>query len=77
MGALRAEVISVRPVRLLNRIIVGLRFFGEPVEGWAVGGLLDEQNSITSNGDVQPTEQPWTLQGMCNNMTQRVEVIVR
>ena len=30
-----------------------------------------------SDGDVQPVAQPWTLLGMGNNMTQRVEVIVR
>ena len=28
-------------------------------------------------GNTQPTAQPWTLQGMGNNMVQRVEVIVR
>ena len=28
-------------------------------------------------GNVQPTAQPWTLQGMGNNLVQRVEVIVR
>ncbi|MDA0768853.1 MAG: sulfite oxidase [Chloroflexi bacterium] len=30
-----------------------------------------------SEGNTQPSDQPWTLQGMGNNMTQRVEVIVR
>ncbi|MCH9039624.1 MAG: sulfite oxidase [Chloroflexi bacterium] len=29
-----------------------------------------------SDGNVQPSAQPWTLLGMGNNMTQRVEVIV-
>jgi DMSO/TMAO reductase YedYZ molybdopterin-dependent catalytic subunit len=29
-----------------------------------------------SEGNVQPTEQPWTLHGMGNNLVQRVEVIV-
>lgn len=28
-------------------------------------------------GNTQPTAQPWTLQGMGNNMAQRVEVVVR
>ncbi|MXY46389.1 MAG: sulfite oxidase [Chloroflexi bacterium] len=28
-------------------------------------------------GNVQPSAQPWTLQGMGNNLVQRVEVIVR
>ena len=28
-------------------------------------------------GNAQPTAQPWTLQGMGNNLVQRVEVIVR
>ena len=28
-------------------------------------------------GNVQPTAQPWTLQGMGNNMAQRIEVVVR
>ena len=28
-------------------------------------------------GNTQPTAQPWTLQGMGNNLVQRVEVIVR
>ena len=28
-------------------------------------------------GNVQPTAQPWTLQGMGNNLVQRVEVVVR
>ena len=28
-------------------------------------------------GNMQPTAQPWTLQGMGNNLVQRVEVIVR
>ena len=27
-------------------------------------------------GNVQPTEQPWNVQGMANNMTQRVSVVV-
>jgi len=27
-------------------------------------------------GNLQPVEQPWTYQGMGNNMVQRVEVIV-
>ncbi len=30
-----------------------------------------------SEGNAQPTAQPWTLQGMGNNMAQRVEVVVR
>lgn len=30
-----------------------------------------------SAGNTQPTAQPWTLQGMGNNMAQRVEVVVR
>jgi DMSO/TMAO reductase YedYZ molybdopterin-dependent catalytic subunit len=29
-----------------------------------------------SEGNVQPVEQPWTFQGMGNNMAQRVDVIV-
>ncbi len=28
-------------------------------------------------GEVQPTEQPWNLQGKANNMTQQITVIVR
>ena len=28
-------------------------------------------------GNIQPTAQPWTMQGMGNNLVQRVEVIVR
>ena len=28
-------------------------------------------------GNMQPTAQPWTLQGMGNNMAQRIEVVVR
>jgi DMSO/TMAO reductase YedYZ molybdopterin-dependent catalytic subunit len=29
-----------------------------------------------ATGDVQPVDQPWNVQGMANNMTQRVTVVV-
>jgi hypothetical protein len=29
-----------------------------------------------ATGDVQPVEQPWNVQGMANNMAQRVTVFV-
>jgi len=31
--------------------------------------------AIDADGNVQPVDQPWNVQGMANNMTQRVEVI--
>ena len=29
-----------------------------------------------ATGDTQPVDQPWNRQGMANNMTQRVTVVV-
>ncbi|HEX6869534.1 MAG TPA: hypothetical protein VF163_00425 [Micromonosporaceae bacterium] len=29
-----------------------------------------------ASGAVQPVDQPWNVQGMANNMTQRVLVVV-
>jgi hypothetical protein len=30
-----------------------------------------------ANGDIQPLEQPWNVQGMGNNLVQAVPVVVR
>ena len=43
----------------------------------APGRYFLHVRATDSNGDTQPATQPWTLLGMGNNMTQRVEVVVR
>ena len=43
----------------------------------APGRYFLHVRATDSYGDTQPATQPWTLLGMGNNMTQRVEVVVR
>ena len=47
--------------------------------GWTVtepGPYELVARATDADGNVQPVEQPWNVQGMANNMTQRVAVIV-
>lgn len=60
---------------------------GDPVSPFAWSGWTFQWNArrgrhvllvraTGTDGNVQPAEQPWNFQGMSNNMTQRVEVLV-
>jgi DMSO/TMAO reductase YedYZ molybdopterin-dependent catalytic subunit len=49
---------------------------------WTVGTPVDTpgeyellSRATDETGDVQPVDQPWNLQGMANNMAQRVRVV--
>jgi DMSO/TMAO reductase YedYZ molybdopterin-dependent catalytic subunit len=51
--------------------------------GWACdwdatpGNRILSVRATDSDGNVQPTDQPWNYQGMGNNMVHRVNVVVR
>jgi hypothetical protein len=41
------------------------------------GNHILSVRATDSDGNVQPTDQPWNYQGMGNNMVHRVNVVVR
>jgi DMSO/TMAO reductase YedYZ molybdopterin-dependent catalytic subunit len=60
----------------------------EPVGEWAwrgwsfeweatAGGHVLSCRAVDAGGETQPLEQPWNLQGVGNNLVQKVEVTVR
>jgi hypothetical protein len=47
--------------------------------GWTVDRAGEYEllaRATDATGDVQPVDQPWNVQGMANNMVQRVTVVV-
>ena len=72
---------QITDMHLINRV---RRFANDAYRATIQSGAGLWVGTIVEDGDdeeqhdifVQPLEQPWNRQGMCNNMAQRVDVIV-